>query len=373
MAIGSTTRWAAALAVAVPLLAVSCVEEDAGSAEDPGMAVEDWTPEYEDGELQPLPDGFPEDPITIVSVDVAGSRDGIYARTIDNALDGISPVDIIVSDEPAVQGGTMPAVGEVATRQGGTEGYQIVIGSILGGVSDFHVEPIEEEFGISVDDINFFIATERQPYVLIQRKDTPWEPTFDGLLAYIRDNPGEVQYIAPGVGSGNDIAMAWFTSHLGLELDKIPATDQEGAVAAVGAGEGDITLARVDLALNAWESDRADILLVTTEEVPEIWADLDPPVVAAKEFGKYGLPTDEDWYITAGFMAPAEVPDLHIAWLHELLAAAVETEEYQSRLDTIPGLEIDVMSVQETNQFAHDGYEFTEPIIREAGLHWEDQ
>ena len=55
--------------------------------------------EFVKGVLQPLADGFPNKPITIIVVDEPGSRDGIYARTMQEACRGISPVDILVSDE----------------------------------------------------------------------------------------------------------------------------------------------------------------------------------------------------------------------------------------------------------------------------------
>ena len=36
-----------------------------------------WEPQYADGELQPLPDGFPDRPIVLINTDDAGSPDGI--------------------------------------------------------------------------------------------------------------------------------------------------------------------------------------------------------------------------------------------------------------------------------------------------------
>ena len=52
--------------------------------------------EFVKGVLQPLKDGFPNRPITLINADEAGSNDGIYGRVLQAALKGISPVDIIV-------------------------------------------------------------------------------------------------------------------------------------------------------------------------------------------------------------------------------------------------------------------------------------
>src|SRR5512139_4108529 len=62
--------------------------------------------EFVKGVLQPLADGFPKHAITIIVVDDPGTRDGMYARSLQATCKGISPVDILVSDEPVAQGGT---------------------------------------------------------------------------------------------------------------------------------------------------------------------------------------------------------------------------------------------------------------------------
>ena len=78
---------------------------------------QDWQPEYEGGELQPLPDGFPERPIVLINTDDAGSPDGIYARTLQEILnDGISPQRVNVLDRPSTSFGTWEALQFAAER-----------------------------------------------------------------------------------------------------------------------------------------------------------------------------------------------------------------------------------------------------------------
>ena len=66
-------------------------------------------------------------PSRLVVVDDPGSRDGIYARTLQEALKGISPVPILVSDEPVAVGGTFDKLKDLQTREGGIEGYYPVV------------------------------------------------------------------------------------------------------------------------------------------------------------------------------------------------------------------------------------------------------
>jgi len=74
--------------------------------------------EFVKGILQPLADGFPKRPIMLINVDDPGTRDGIYARTFQQALKSISPVPILVSDEPAPNFGTFFKLKEVLKREG---------------------------------------------------------------------------------------------------------------------------------------------------------------------------------------------------------------------------------------------------------------
>ena len=362
-----TARGSHVAVAAIGLVLVAACADDpeteTGGA-DETVDAESWEPEFVDGELQPLPDGFPEREITIVSVDEAGSRDGIYARTLDEALEGISPVDIIVSDEPRAAGGTMHTLADVLNREGGTDGYFPIVAAIPGTIMDFHVEPVEEETGLTPDDVKYFIATETHPWVLAQRSDAEWGPSFDAFVEYAREHPGELRYIAGGVGSGVDIAMEWLLSELEIEVEKVPAADRDAAMAAVGAGEGDITLTQPQVAVSA--ADRVDVTFVTTPEVPEIWAD-NPDVASSANYPDYDIP-HIDWGTVQGLMIPAEVSDLHTRWLYTLFEAAVDTDVYQARTETNAGMEIRVYTTEESQEIARTTLDFSEPIIREIGL-----
>jgi tripartite-type tricarboxylate transporter receptor subunit TctC len=369
MTLRRSARIVSAFAVIALVAACATDPEDSESGGDSTDAAEDWEPEFVDGELQPLPDGFPDRPITIVNVDEAGSRDGIYARTVDEALSGISPVDVVVSDEPSTQGGTVPTVADVQNREGGPEYYPI-IASVGGTATDFLVEPIEQDLGIGLDDINFLIATEVHPYIIVQRADAPWGTGFAEFVEYAQAHPGELRYISQGVGAGQDIWMEWIMDALEIEVEKIPAAGADEAVAAVAAGEGDFSATRPDVASAAEETGRANIIFFSSEDVPDGWTDK-PGVQSAKDYESYGLP-DATWGVVLGFMLPADVDELHARWLYSLFEAAYETDVYQQRLDTVAALQIQLRTTEEANDLARTIYDFADPIVRAVGLHWED-
>lgn len=325
-------------------------------------------PVFVDGVLQPLADGFPDRPITLINVDDPGTRDGIYARSLQEAMRAISPVDILVSDEPAPSFGTFFAVQDVMSREGGKEGYYPIILTIPGSSADILVEPITEETGLTLDDFNLVAGTERIPYVLIQRKDAPWGKTFASLVEHIKANPGQVKYISHQVGTGNDLAMSWIIQQLGLEVNKIPAPSDPQVGAIVGAGEGDFSLAQADIALNAWQAGKVDVLLVTGNAVTPPW-DTDPNVMTADAAGLPPAP----FGLYMGFVVPKDVPRERVDWLFALIKAAAETEIHQARAGTIPGLTFAIIGPDEAQKVKADIIAFLDPVVRGLGLHIDDR
>jgi tripartite-type tricarboxylate transporter receptor subunit TctC len=324
--------------------------------------------EWKDGVLQPLADGFPNQPITLINVDDAGTNSGIYVRALQGAIADKSPVDIRISDEPRAAGGTINTLAEVASdREGGADGYLLISMSIIGSATDFLGEPITKETGLTVDDVNYMISTEVVPWLFAQRADVPWGADFASFVEYAKANPGKVKYISGGVGSGTDIYMTWLLDQLGVEVNKVPAEDREAAMAAVAGGAGDITLTQPAIALAA--GDRVNVTLLSTPAIPDAFAK--PGVVSSADYAKFGI-EDVAWGTYNGIMVPAIVPAEHVEWLHALLAAATETDSYKKRVETIPGLVINVLSTEEANAFAKKAVIAAEPIVRKAGLYWED-
>lgn len=320
--------------------------------------------QFVDGKLQPLADGFPNRAITFVIADSPGSREGLWATTMQAALREVSPVDILISNEEAPNWGTWYTIGDVATREGGLDGYYVVGMTIPGMVSDLAVEPITKETGMTAEDMNIVIATETIPYVGVQRKNAPWGRTFDDMVKYAKENPGKVTYISNQVGSGNDIAMEWVLSQLGIKVNKIPAPNSGAQTATMGAGEGDFALTQAPAALQLYEGDRVDVTFVTGDAVPSPW-DKDPNVVSATG---YGLPP-APFGIIAGILVPKQVPEEHVAWLADLFRAAAQTDTYKKREETVPGLKIKIIERDEANQMKLKVLEYIDPVVRALGMH----
>jgi tripartite-type tricarboxylate transporter receptor subunit TctC len=324
--------------------------------------------EFVDGVLQPLESGFPDRAITIVVVDDPGSRDGIYARSLQEAARGMSPVDILVSDEPAGPHGNFATLADILDREGGKEGYYPVVISIAGPILGLHLDPVEEELGLGLDDFNIILVTESLPYAMIQRKDAPWGKSFAEFVEHAKAHPGEVRYTSNQVGTGTDTSMEWMMSELGITVQKIPQTGGQAAATAVGAGEGDFSMVTGDVALTHYEAGRVDVVLVSGSTVPPPWNE-HAEIVSMADAGFPGAP----WGTDLGLAVGKEVPQENIDWLAKLFKAASETELHQKRAETYRILTMNYIDAATANELKRRAYEYADPILRQLGMHKDSQ
>ena len=326
-----------------------------------------WRPEYVGSELQPLPDGFPNQPISLLVLDEPGSSDGVYARHMQEALRDISPVPIEVLDRGEV--GTYPtweALGWTLDQPGGDQGYYPIVVVLPGSVLDLHTVPIERDLGVTLDDLNFVITTEVTPYVVTSRKDAPWGSSFAEFVEYAKAHPGEVKYLSRSPGSGGYVAMERYMELQGIELDKRVGGSHNEIQSAIGAGVADVGITQVETALTHFEAGRIEVLLMSGDNPAG------PPWEGVPSAAEAGMP-GEPWAQNRGFAVNSSVPDLHRDWLFEAFRAAAQTDEFKANRERLPGTVLVELNHEQTMDLAERAREISEPVIRKLGIHWDQQ
>lgn len=364
------------VAVAVALLLAACggdtptatpTEGGEGDGGD-GVAAGDWEPEWVDGVLQPLPDGFPSQPLTVIVAGDPTSPDAVFARDLQRAAADRSPVKVEIEiREDFTAFGSWEAIKYASEQTGGDEGYLQVILFAPGGLVDLHTAPVIEDLGIGLDDIKPVIAAEDSPYVLIQCSDdehTPWGEDAQALADWTRENPGELRYMAGGPGSGLDVAYAWWMKEENLNggpVNMIPGGSSPQRATAVAACEGQVTATAVEIANTHSQAGRVDVIMVGRDERLDEW----PDAPTAAELGI----VDDPWGSTKELVVPATVDDLHVQWLFELYSNAAADETYKESRARIPGVFVNVRTPEETVEYNKLGNDAAEEIIRDIGIH----
>lgn len=328
-------RSVAALGAAAALVSglVSC-----SAAVDTGQTSTDAsdTPVLKDGKLEPLKDGFPKSPLSIVVVDEAGSDDGIYARQLAEAASSISPVDIKVLDRPEFGStyGAWEALDWVADQRGGNEGYMMAVVTLPGSTIDLLSTPVAADLGVSMESLNTVALTESVPYVVVSRAGAPWGDSFEEMLAYAKANPGQVKYISRGPGAGPDLAMNNYADIAGVEFNTSVGGSHSEINTALGAGAGDIAVTLPGAASPFVQDGKVVLLTCTgnTNPCAANWGKEQPSAASVLNI------ENDPWGSTRGLVAAQDIPESHRLWLEALVDAATETPEFIEARTSISGV-----------------------------------
>lgn len=328
-------RCAVAVTAASTLLvgAVSCSGRERAATVDDASD----TPVFnDDGTLQPLKDGFPNNALSIVVVDEAGSDDGIYARQFAEAAASISPVDIKVLDRPEFGStyGAWEALDWIGEQRGGDEGYMMAVVTLPGSTIDLLSTPVAADLGVNMEALNTVALTESVPYVVVSRVGAPWGDSFESMLDYAKENPGEIRYISRGPGAGPDLALNNYADLAGVEFNTSVGGSHSEINTALGANAGDIAVTLPGAASPFIQDGKVTLLTCTGNENPcaANWG-----TAQANAASLLGIENDP-WGSTRGLVAAQDIPESHRLWLEALVTKVAESEAFITGRTAIPGV-----------------------------------
>lgn len=317
--------------------------------------------------FEPLASGFPSGPITLIVEDDPGSSDSIYASMLQEALRDISPVRIEIEHRGDFGNlGTWEAQKFLNGEEAGLEGRIMIVGTVPGFVTDGVVVDMETEIGLTLEDFNPLISTERLIYPLHAHIDAPFD-TMQEMLDFCAANPGVIRYISGGPGSGQDVTFMWYMAQFGCEVETIIGGGASDRARAVAAGEGHVTLSRPDDVLPHFESGRVKVLMVQGDEpAQEPWT----TAVNASDMG-----IEDDPFPTYRMLLMAtDVPAENEAWLFELFSTAVDDAEYRANREGIaPGLSHVLLNGDESFAIMQRLYDEMVPILDAQGVYFGNQ
>ena len=357
-------RTVAAVAAASTLLTglVSCSARERGAATDDASD----TPVFaEDGKLQPLKDGFPKPPLSIVVVDEAGSDDGIYARQVADAASKIAPVDIKVLDRPEFGStyGAWEALDWIADQRGGDEGYMMAVVTLPGSTIDLLATPVANDLGVTMESLNTVALTESVPYVVVSRAGAPWGDSFKGMLDYAKAHPGEVKYISRGPGAGPDLALNNYADLAGVTFNTSVGGSHSEINTALGAGAGDIAVTLPGAASPFIQDGKVVLLTCTGNANPcaANWGKEQPNAASV-----LGIENDP-WGSTRGLVAAQNIPESHRLWLEALVKKATESDEFVKARTSIPGVGMAYMDKAQALELQKAAYGTAYDILDRLG------
>jgi tripartite-type tricarboxylate transporter receptor subunit TctC len=318
--------------------------------------------------MAPLADGFPNQPIVLMVIDSPGSADSVFASQIAEAASKISPQPIVVEHrEDFTNFGTWEGIAWIKDQGDiASQGYITYVLTVPDAMVDMAAIDIESMTGMTVDDLNPVIATERVPFFLIQRSDAPWGDSLDEFVTYAQANPGAVRHITGGPGGGMDAAMRFWLGNLGITVTDVIGGNPTERALAVASGEGDITASPPDVLRPHFDAGKVELLLgAGADAFPAPW-DAVPPSASR------GM-TNDPFSQTRTIATSPDVPAEHRDWMYALFSAAAQDPGYVEQRSSVAALQLIDLDPAEAKALAMMGLDVSVNMFKSLGIYWGDQ
>ena len=304
-------------------------------------------------------DDYPVKPIQLVIPFAAGGSVDITGRILAQKLKDYLGQPIVIVNRP----GAGSAVGARFVAGSAPDGYTIYLSS---GSTFGFLHLLVPGFTYQVKDFAPIAAVAINPSVFAVHADVPVK-SLPELVAYVRKNPGKLNFCTTGLGGLNHLQFEMFKMSVknryeGLQMD-LPHVPYNGVAPALTALKGNqvqaCTLPFSSLLTN---SDGKDIRIIAVMRTQRISA-----IAHVPSCGEQGFPELDDNVAMVNFTAPAGTPAPILAKWEAALQKAMQDDEIRQKLKAID-VETKFMNSREMKEWLEADVRKYEIVIRNANM-----
>ena len=259
---------------------------------------------------------WPTQSVRFVVPFAPGGTSEIVARTVANELTRQLGQTVYVDNKGG--GAGLPAMTDVAKSK--PDGHTI----ILGHVGSLAVNPIifpNQPFDVNKDFVPVTLLA-KVPNLFVVHPDVPAKD-FKEFVAYVKKNPGKVNYGTAGNASAGHLAMEYLKLVTGMFMVHIPYRGTGPMLTDLLAGRTQATSAGLPALLSHIKSGKLRAIAVgTAQRLPAL-----PDVPTVAEMGFKDFETSQ-WY---GILAPAGTPREVVKRLQEESFKALKSNSVTER------------------------------------------
>ncbi|MDP9607127.1 tripartite tricarboxylate transporter substrate binding protein [Variovorax sp. NFACC27] len=282
----------------------------------------------------------------------AGGGTDVIARVLAEAMRQTLGQQIVVDNRP----GASTNIGADIVAKSKPDGYTIL--SADNAVLAFN-EHLFSKLPFSPEkDFTYIGAIGKFPLALVVHPDFPAK-NFKDFLAYVKANPGKVNYASPGNGSPHHLAMEMFKVRTGTFITHIPYRGAAPAMADVMGGQVPCMFLDLASGLPIMQSNKVRVLAIGSGARSK-------PLPNVPTLAEVGVPNTEV-FAFQGILGPAGLPAAVVNKLNGDLNKAFSTPAVQKRFDdfgmeAMPGTpaQFAALSRAESKRWG--------PIIKQAGI-----
>ena len=282
----------------------------------------------------------------------AGGGTDVIARTLAEAMRQTLGQQIVVDNRP----GASTNIGADLVAKSKPDGYTVL--SADNAVLAFNEHLFSKLPFNPEKDFTYIGAIGKFPLALVVHPDFPAK-NFKEFLAYVKANPGKVNYASPGNGSPHHLAMEMFKVRTGTFITHIPYRGAAPAMADVMGGQVPCMFLDLASGLSIMQANKVRVLAIGSGARSKLLPNV--PTLA-----EVGVPNTEV-FAFQGVLGPAGLPPAVVAKLNGDLNRAFSAPAVQKRFDdfgmeAMPGTpaQFAALSRAESQRWG--------PIIKQAGV-----
>jgi tripartite-type tricarboxylate transporter receptor subunit TctC len=265
-------------------------------------------------------------PIRIVVPFPAGGQADVAARIVGHALGEALKTSVIVDNKPGGHG----FIGGLQVARAQPDGYTLLVGST--GSTAINPKLHENMPYHATRDFSPISLMLTVPIVLMVNPQLPVK-TVPELVAYLKRNPGKVNYASAGNGASSHLTGEYFKYVTGTSMTHIPYKGQAPAIADVVAGHAQVMFDTLVSSTPHLRSGKLVALGVTSRTRLAEYPDL-PTVAEALNLREFEA---SSW---SAMHAPAGTPKEIVTRLSAEIAALLKTPAIAKRIADLGGVPV---------------------------------
>ena len=260
---------------------------------------------------------WPTKPVTFIVPYPPGGGTDVIARIVQEPLSRQLGQPVVIDN----RGGAGGSIGTAAAAKALPDGH-----TMLFTLSSHAINPvIYRKLPFDTErDFRPVSLVASLPQLFAVNPDTPYR-TFGELIAFVKRNPGKIDYASVGIGSPSHMAGELLKMKLDVFMLHIPYRGGGPAVTAAMAGDVPLLIVSIPAAMSQVRSGRLRPLAVSTRKRTPILPEV-PTVAEATGVNDFEV---DSWYAV---FAPAKTPDEALLRMNQEIATVVARPEVKAKL-----------------------------------------
>ena len=293
---------------------------------------------------------YPSRAVRIVVPYTAGGFNDTLARLVGKKLYEAWGQPFVVDNKPG--GGTV--IGTDNGLKSAPDGLTLTIASFPTVVNQY----LYKKLPYTDKDIAPIIVAGAAPNLLVVRADSPFK-SLKQLVAAAKANPGKINYASAGAGTSLHLAMEYFKSVTGTDINHVPYRGSAPMVTDLLGGQIEVMFDNFPNALPHVQSGRMRALAITSAKRSPVVPDV--PTVAEEGYPGFEV---SPWY---GFMAPAGTPRPILEKLNTEINKILQMDDVKA-VFAAQGVNVIGGSLQDFEQYFKAQSDKWAPVIRTAHI-----